>query len=263
MKVSNAFLIHEMPNGAVAVRCHVLDIDQSKSLEDFLVKELPWCYTTQNHAKNRTIDMQISASEFIATKFPDQGSVMSGDFGEVLTLFFLSSENQKRTIQIKKWRYKEDRLKAAPLTDVIMFHQKDAKNPSSEDFVICAEVKQKATKSNTFFPIEKSIEGFNKDKTGRLARTLAWLREKAIDQESPRNLQLINRFTLEHLNVAYKKHFKSVAIVDRNLLHEELVRELELPPQNDDFEVIVLGIDNLKSLYEKVFCRATAEVTIE
>lgn len=236
---------------------------QAKLLEDYLVQQMPWCYTTKKNTKQRVEKTKLSACEIIANKLPDPGSVMSGDFGEVLTLFFLGSERTENISSIKKWRYKENRLKAAPLSDVILLYREYKDKPSKNDFVICAEAKQKATKSKIFFPIEKSIEGFELDRTGRLARTLVRLREKAIDQESSKKLEFIERFTSGHLALEYKKNFKAVAIVDRELLDEELIRELELPQQDESFEVIVLGINKLKLLYEKVYSRAQAEMTIE
>ncbi|TAK63393.1 Hachiman antiphage defense system protein HamA [Methylobacter sp.] len=263
MEVSKIFYPHKMPTGSLPVRCHVLLDTQAKLLEEYLVQQLPWCYTTKKHIQQRVNKTELSACQIIANKLPDPGSVMSGDFGEVLTLFFLSSERTENTTPIKKWRYKENRLKAAPLSDVILLYREFDDKLSKNDFVICAEAKQKATKSKEFFPIEKSIEGFELDKTGRLARTLTWLKEKAIDQESSKKINFINRFTSNHLSVEYKKHFKAVAIVDRELLDEELIRQLKLPQQDESFEVIVLGIDKLKSLYETVYSRAQAEVTIE
>lgn len=245
------------------MRCHVLDGTQAKILEDFLVQQLPWCYTTKKHTRQRVEETGVPACQIISNKLPDPGSVMSGDFGEVLTLFFLSSECTENAIPIKKWRYKENRLKAAPLSDVILLYREYDDKASKNDFVICAEAKQKATKSSSFFPIEKSIEGFEQDRTGRLARTLAWLKEKAIDQESVKNIKFIKRFTSDHLSDEYKKHFKAVAIVDRKLLDEELTRQLKLPQQNESFEVIVLGIDQLKTLYETVYSRAQIEVAVE
>lgn len=59
------------------------------------------------------------------------------------------------------------------------------------------------------------------------------------------------------------KKYRAVAIIDRDYLDGELLRSLDLPPQNDEFEIIVLGIDNLKKLYEQSFSRAISEVTHE
>lgn len=251
-----------MPPDAMQVRCLVLEDGNAKLVEDFLVRSLPWCYTTKTHLRRRVERTGREPSEILANRLPDPGSVMSGDFGEITTMFFLSSERKESTTLIKKWRYKENREKAAPLSDIVILYREAPERASKRDFVICAEAKQKATKSKEYVPIAQAVEGFEKDRTGRLARTIAWLREKAIDQEEPEMISLIERFALE-LDTEYAKYFKAVAVVDRALLDEELTREIDLPQQNSSFEVIVLGINDLKKLYGRVFQRAQAEVTIE
>lgn len=261
MKVCQVFEPYEMPDGALPLRCHVLKADQAKVLEDFLVQSLPECYASVQELKQRSKETGLPTAELLANKFPDKGSVMSGDFGEILTLFFVSSEKEEATTLIKKWRYKQDRRKAAPHSDVIIFYKENGKKASERDFVICAEAKQKATKSK-FNPLEKAIEGFSADSTGRLARTLSWLREKAIDQESNESIHFLNRFTID-LTVKYRKYFKAVAVVDRTLLNDEINQKIDLPKQDESFEVVVLGVSDLKKLYEAAFSRAMKETTIE
>lgn len=141
--VAKVFESYEMPAGALPVRCHVLITEQAQVLEDYLVVSLPECYTTKLHLRQRATETNLSISELLMNKLPDPGNVMSGDFGEIVTLFFLSSERTERTTLIKKWRYKQDRTKAIPFSDVIILHREDA-TPSARDFVICAESKQKA-----------------------------------------------------------------------------------------------------------------------
>jgi hypothetical protein len=260
--LAESFDPHEMPENSLPVRCHVLDACQSQTLEDFLVEGLPWCYITKKELKERKEKTGRSESELLANKFPDPGNVMSGDFGEIVTLFFLSEEAEKKVSRVKKWRYKQDRKKPAPHSDVIILYRENPGKPSKKDYVICAESKQKSTKSK-FNPIEDSLKGYKEDKTGRLARTLVWLREKAIDKESVGTIDLISRFTGKNLTVEFGKKFKALAIVDRTFLDDEVTKEIELPEQNDEFEVVVIGIDNLKNLYEKCFSRAKEEVEIE
>jgi hypothetical protein len=201
-----------------------------------------------------------SASQILQNKLPDTGSIMSGDFGEVLTLFYLGSERSEVVKKIKKWRFKEDRKKAAPHSDVIILYREHADIPSKNDFVICAESKAKATDSNSK-PIENSIIGYEKDNIGRLGRTLVWLREKAIDHENAESIDFIKRFTDNILDTKFSKKYRAVAIIDREYLDKELAKSLKLPDQNDEFEIIVLGISNLKNLYEQSFSRAISEVT--
>ena len=259
---AEAFEHHIMPEGALPIRCHVLQGDQASALENYMVQSLPECYTTKKTLKMRAEATKVSLSQLMANKLPDAGNVMSGDFGEIIAMFFLSTERTEVTTLIKKWRYKQDRNKAAPHADIVIFHRENSAAASKNDFIICAEAKQKATRSNTYIPIAKAIEGFEEDKTGRLARTLVWLREKAIDHESQREIKFLDRFTVDP-TVEYLKHFKAVAIIDRSLLDREITRQIAIPQQNESFEVVVLGVDNLKTFYERVYERVINEVTLE
>lgn len=261
INVAGAFQPHQMPPKSLPVRCHVLNPDSASLLEDYLVRQIGNCYIDSQELRRRTEETGLSASAVLANKLPEPGSVMSGDFGEILTLFFLSSERPEVTHIIRKWRYKQDRLKPAPHSDVVILHRKDTRRASNTDFVICAEAKQKATRG-AFDPITKAVEGFMADNTGRLARTLVWLREKAIDSDSRSAIEYLDRFTQASM-VPYRKHYKAVAIVDRGLLDSEISRDLDLPEQNEDFEVIVLGVDNLYDMYNSVYQRATREVKVE
>ncbi|MGH1399211.1 MAG: Hachiman antiphage defense system protein HamA [Alphaproteobacteria bacterium] len=253
--VSSWFTDHVMPNGSVEVRAHVLDDDKIVELEEFMIEAIPGCYISDNDLEAQINNTGLSASEILQNKLPDTGSVMAGDFGEVLTLFYLGSERQEVVKKLRKWRFKQDRTKAAPHSDVVILYREHDDRPSRKDFVICAESKLKSTAS-AFSPIEKSIDGYKSDKTGRLARTLVWLKEKAIDHENATSIAFIKRFTEDHLKTEFKKTYRAVAVIDRNYLDEELVKTLDLPEQNEEFEVIVIGIDNLKNLYEHCFSKA-------
>jgi hypothetical protein len=259
MQVSEAFVSHSMPDEALDVRCHALHSEQIEALKDYLVKALPDCYITRRKLRASVRKTKLTPSNILSNKLPDSGSVMSGDFGEILTLFFLSSECTVKTVPVKKWRYKQDRRKAAPHSDVVILYRRSKNNKASKkDFVICAEAKQKATDSS-FDPISGAIEGYEKDRNGRLARTLVWLKEKAIDQDSVEAIDFITRFT-EISKIEYAKYFKAVAIIDLKLLDDELIREIPVPEQNELFEVIVLGIPDLKIFYETIFQKAIDEV---
>ncbi len=256
------FIEHQKPNGAIDVRTHILDDSKHALLERFFVSKIPECYIPANTLATRVDETGLSASEILQNKLPDPGSVMAGDFGEILTLFYLGSALNGSLEKIKKWQFKQDRTKPAPHSDVIILHRKDPNIASKDDFVICAEAKVKSTQS-TFCPIEKSIDGYNADKTGRLARTLVWLKEKAIDQGSSESINYIRRFTDAHLNTGFKKNYKAVAIIDRKFLDQELQKSLELPEQSEEFEIIVIGITDLKLFYERTFFNALKGVSYD
>lgn len=261
MDILETFTPYDLPDDAIDVRCHALNSQHIEALKGYLASALPECYVTHKHLKCRAEETGLDISEILTNKLPGRGSVMSGDFGEILTLFFLNSECKARTVPIKKWRYKQDRTKAAPHSDVVILYRKhNKKKVSKEDFVVCAEAKQKATNS-AFDPIGSAIDGYQKDRNGRLARTLVWLKEKAIDIEEKDFIDYIKRFT-DLTKVEYSKYFKATAIIDLNLLDDELTHEIDVPEQNEDFEVIVLGIPDLKQFYETVFDRCVTECSL-
>lgn len=252
--------LKERPEGCLDVTCHVLSGNSAKLLEGYLVDRLASCYISQEKLQERANQTGLAYSELIANKIPDKGSVMSGDFGEIFTLYFLDSRYEEDLKLIKKWRFKQDRKKAAPHSDVVLFGIEDLNNPSEDDFVICAESKQKATPSK-FDPITSAISGYVSDRTGRLAKTLVWLKEKAIDEGNQDDIALASRFA-DVLNITYSKLYKAVAVVDRDLLDDEITKDIDLPGRTDEFEVIVIGIDDLKNLYESVFERACSEADL-
>ena len=252
--------LEDLPEGSVDVTCHVLSDTSAQLLEDYLVDRLSSCYISQEKLEERAAQTGLPYSELIANKIPDRGSVMSGDFGEIFTLYFLDSQHEGDLELIKKWRYKQDRKKAAPHSDVVLFGIEDSSSPSADDFVICAESKQKAT-TGAFDPIKSAIAGYESDRTGRLAKTLVWLKEKAIDEGNDNDMALASRFA-DELTTPYSKFYKAVAVVDRALLEGELLKDIELPDITDGFEIIVIGIDALKDCYQTVFDRACAEADL-
>lgn len=259
MKTVIAFEPYTIPKGGVAGRCHVLNDKKRDALLDFIVAEMPECYIKRAKLLAQANKTGKSVGFHLANKLPDRGSVMSGEFGEILTLFFLAHERTEAVTLMRKWVYKIDRQKATPHSDVMILHCPDPGKPVADDFLISAEAKQKATPSNKYAPIANAIAGVDSDRTGRLARCLAWLREKAYDEETPAEIELIERFATTL--VPYQKHFKAVVIIDLALLDDELVRA-PVHGGSTEFEVVVLGIKDLKAYYELAFDRAPQEVKL-
>ncbi|MCA0373883.1 MAG: DUF1837 domain-containing protein [Proteobacteria bacterium] len=257
--ISDWFEEHILPDGAIDASVYIVPKDKRQLVADYLVSKIPDCYISQQTINTQMQRTGLSKTEVIQNKLPDAGNVMSGDFGEILTLFFLGSYEEEQLKKIQKWRFKQDRLKAAPHSDVILLNCPKLASPSENDFVICAESKAKATRSTKYRPIANAIEGYNADKTGRLARTLAWLREKAIEDDIGTDIAYIERFTIHATAKTFQKKYKAFAIIDYNFLDEELLHELELPQQNPEFELLAIGINDLKALYEECFSRAISE----
>lgn len=75
------FIDHQKPDGAIAVRTHILDDSKHKNLEQFLSTKIPHCYIPANVLAARVNETGLSASEILQNKLPNPGSVMAGDFG--------------------------------------------------------------------------------------------------------------------------------------------------------------------------------------
>ncbi len=170
---------HETPTRSIEVRAHIINDKNASKLESFMAEAIPSCYISPENLDAQKNNTGLPVCDVIKNKLPDAGSVMAGDFGEILTLFYLAGDVAETAKKVKKWRFKQDRTKPSPHSDVIILYREHEGRSSINDFVICAEAKLKST-SSTFSPIEKSLEGYRLDKTGRLARTLVWLKEKRL-----------------------------------------------------------------------------------
>jgi hypothetical protein len=117
--------------------------------------------------------------------------------------------------------------------------------------LLCAEVKTKST-DGTSTPIASAIADSEKDRLGRLAKTLVWLRERALVEDlGTTSLALIGRFLEATDHPPADKRFWAVAVVCTSILDAELSDAPEAKP--DDYSVAVIGIPELKNRYEKVF----------
>jgi hypothetical protein len=257
--ISVWFEEHELPENAISADVYVLDPKKRQLVADFLSRELPDCYISKTDIDSQMVRTGLSLQEIIGNKFSEPGSVMAGDFGEILALFFLSKEGGVALKKVKKWRFKQDRNKAAPHSDVLLLQCADANSPSADDFLICAEAKVKSTASKTYRPIANALEGYDSDRTGRLAKTLAWLREKAIESDTTDAISLIERFSKGQIAVPYQRRHRAIAIVDKEFLDAELIEVVKMPTGDSAFKIIVVGVNELKALYEECFKRAAAE----
>lgn len=137
------------------------------------------CYVTDAVLAQRADELKVSQADIIAAKMPDPGSTMAGDFGEILCYMYQGAAAQSAAVVgAAKWRLKQDRTKPSPHSDVVHFLVPNWPTPSSDDAILCAEVKTKST-AGASTPIKSAIEDSKKDRTSRLAKTLVWLRERA------------------------------------------------------------------------------------
>ncbi|MBY5539245.1 DUF1837 domain-containing protein [Rhizobium leguminosarum] len=257
--ISSWFKDHILPENAIVADVYVLDLAKRTQIADFLSRELPDCFISKDDIDAQINRTGMSIQEIVQNKFADPGSVMAGDFGEILSLFFLGSAGGHGLKKVKKWRFKQDRNKPAPHSDVILLHCTDPEHPHDDDFLICAEAKVKSTASKTYRPIANALEGYESDRTGRLAKTLAWLREKAIESDTAYSIKYIERFSKDQIRVPYHRRHRAIAVIDSDFLDAELVEAVTIPTHDGTFKIVVMAVAELKALYEECFKRAVAE----
>jgi len=220
------------------------------------------CYIDDELLEKRATATGHPKSEIVAAVLPDRGSIMAGDFGEILVfLYHAVVEPDVELIGPKKWRLKQDRTKPAPYSDVIQFVLPHWPTPSSDDRLLCAEVKTKST-AGTSSPISSAIEGCEKDRISRLARTLVWLKERALsDEKCTTNLKILERFAMATDYPEAQKQFRAIAVVCASLVDAELASMPEEELANADCNIVIIAVPQLKQCYEDVYDAVHATVT--
>jgi|SRR5665213_78640 len=199
----------------------------------------------------------LPQAEVIATKLPDPGSTMAGDFGEFITYLYQgTSQHPSPALGATKWRLKQDRNQPAPHSDVIHLVLPHWPVPSGEDHLYCAEVKTKSTNGRST-PIASAIADSQRDRTSRLSRTLVWLRERAVTQHlGDITIDHLNRFINATQHPPAQKRFRAVAVVCASLVDAELA---SAPAEaHPDYTLIVISVPDLRDTYAQVFLAASA-----
>ncbi|MCG6658585.1 DUF1837 domain-containing protein [Halomonas campisalis] len=210
------------------------------------------CYIDDALLEARAQETGRTKSEIVAAKLPDRGSTMAGDFGEILVfLYHAAVEPGTELIGPKKWRLKQDRTKPAPYSDVVHFVLPNWPQPSEQDRILCSEVKTKSTSGDSS-PVKAAIMDCEKDRTSRLAKTLVWLKERAlIDDLGTTTVDHLERFIKATDHPPAQKQFRAVAIICASLVDEELEDTPDEEPA--DHTVVVIAVPSLKQRYEEVF----------
>ena len=217
------------------------------------------CYIDDELLDERAAATGRPKAELVAAKLPDRGSTMAGDFGEILVfLYYAAVEPGVELVGPKKWRLKQDRTKPAPYSDVIQFVLPHWPESSTDDRILCSEVKTKSTAGNSL-PISSAIADCEKDRTSRLAKTLVWLKERALHEDlGTTTLAHLERFTKATDYPKAQKQFRAVAVVCASLVDDELVDAPEEEPT--DYTVVVIAVPQLKQRYEDVYDAVHATV---
>lgn len=249
---------HERDTPYILVR---VSEEVAKSWIDTLATAFRQCYVTDAILEERASALAVPKSDILAAVLPDPGSTMAGDFGELVVFIYHGAKAYPQVVVgPKKWRLKQDRTKSAPYSDVIHFVVPEWPTATAEDIVFCSEVKTKSTDSN-FSPITRAIADCEKDRISRLAKTLVWLKQRAM-------LEDLGSVTIEHLNrfinttdyPTAKKVFRAVAVICASLVEDELDNVPDtLSP---DYALVVISVPQLQQTYTSVFEAVRASLTV-
>lgn len=210
------------------------------------------CYVDDSLLDVHSERTGLPKAELLAAKLPDRGSTMAGDFGEILVfLYHAAREHPASLVGPKKWRLKQDRTKPVPYSDVLHFILPSWPQSSDRDRILCSEVKTKSTAGDSS-PITAAIKDCKKDRTRRLAKTLVWLKERALYEDlGTTTVAHLERFIKATDHPPAQKQFHAVAVVCSSLVDEELTEAPDEVPV--DYTVVVVAVPNLKERYEAVF----------
>jgi hypothetical protein len=233
--------------------------ENADNLKQLLGIPVRRCYITDEVLHQRATELSLSMEEVLATKLPDPGSTMSGDFGEILTyLYHIGNQHPQTVFGPKKWRLKQDRTKPAPYSDVVHFLLPSWPVATDQDELLCSEVKTKATDGNSL-PISSAITDSQKDATSRLAKTLVWLREKAIsDGLGDVSLAHLNRFINATDHPSFQKRFYAVAVICADLVENEILNDPPSPATGHTLVLIV--VPKLRDVYTAAYESARQSV---
>lgn len=229
-----------------------IDSGHAAAFADRLGLPVRRCYISDATLQARVLDTSRPERTIVGSKLPDRGSTMAGDFGEILTALFLAArEHPGVVLDPKKWRLKQDRTKPAPYSDVLQMILPRWPLASTDDRIICAEVKTKST-SGASTPIASAVTDSEKDSSRRLVKTLNWLKERAIDTGlSTVSIEQLDRF-IHAVDYPEATHeFRAVAVICASLVADELVDVTAPPP--DERALIVISVPDLKENYERVY----------
>lgn len=238
-----------------------LKVSEWDNIKDYLKLHAKECYLTDSEVirvQSMTLDER---KEYLKTNIlPSEGNKKSGDFGEIFSYFFIHHEYEGNRINLygpKKWKWKQDKNTPAPYSDVVFFHMRDQNKPHSKDFILSLESKMAATKPpNDENRIQHAIDGAEKDRLNRLAKTISWLETKYERDNLQDKLPIIRRFK-DPTNLPYNRIHYAIAIFDILYTENEISKGYSKPV--NEIRLYILSINDLQKLYEEYFAEVINE----
>lgn len=231
------------------------DVSKSEEFIQDLLVPMREAYIAEEKINHIQEKRKKTRQEIIENRLPIDPEIKSGDFGEILTYYiarqyFASDAN----VTPMKWRFKDDKKKASPKTDILLFFKPDVDIASPEDTMYSIEVKTQASNPYKTSAIFKAVKDANVDRTSRAVETIDHLLTRIEEtDEQDEFYDAIARFGGAY-KVPYTKKFHAVAVVESKFL----TNHLENIPDTmySDYagiDIYCLPIAALYNMYLKVY----------
>lgn len=246
----------------------VYDFDDSRKNE-FILHVADFyrrAFISDEDLEDNVTNLGTTRKQEIEAVVPTNPSIMSGDFGEILSYVIFTQLHSMYNIAPLRWRWKEERDRAVHFTDMMILCCPDENNPQTDDKMMTLEVKTRATKPGTDkSSINEAVEGALKDSVSRGGKTLLFMQQKFKIEKNYDAVRKVKRFE-ESVATPYEEYHNAVAIVEREFLSSHHIANLDNEtlkkvtdynsignPLNKYMSVFVVPIAELKSVYESLY----------
>lgn len=253
---------------------YVFDSHKTKRFVNDCLIPFREAYISEEKLSHIVSRFPTTRKDAISRRLPRKGSVMSGDFGEILA-FYLACQIWSPTVNVlpMKWRFKDSKKDSSKYTDIVLFELHDVKKPSVDDAMYTYEVKTcseglgdgvyKIHKRPSYknykdgrseCTILEAVFDANKDAVERAAETIPYLLTRCEDEDLYELHEQIYRFRIAE-KTTYKKEYNAVAVVDTKTLAKQMSRMPKdlLAMHPNVKKVYCVPMNNLKSVYESVY----------
>lgn len=201
----------------------------------------------------------LSRKEYlIKLKFPDRGSIQSGDFSEILIADYIQF---CLNYIVPRTRYDRKINKNTPShgIDILAFRILNQEKDFTNDKLLTCEVKAALQKNNSDTLI-KAIDGSKNDLTIRKAESLNAMRQRLKDRNRQSEVENVDRFQ-NYADRPYRLISGAACVHSNHTWQDKVVTQTNAgghPNQNNLFLMVIKG-EQLMDLVHNLFRRAADE----
>lgn len=201
----------------------------------------------------------LSRKEYLMQlKFPDRGSILSGDFSEILIADYIQF---CLNYIVPRTRYDRRINKniSSPGTDILAFKISNQGKDSPKDKLLTCEVKA-ALQNNNSDTLIKAIEDSKKDLTIRKAESLNAMRQRLKDRNRQSEVEIVDRFQ-NYADRPYREISGAACVHSNHTWQNDVVTQTNVNehPNQDNLFLMVIKGEQLMDLVHKLFRRASDE----